>query len=202
VSLLRIPYGDLYPLIIMFCIVGVYEVNHSIIDRLDHADHGRARYALRKFEFDRRRWCLAWSLRDLGAEPAPIADQSNGNYLIFSATDLARPADRVRGPAGAIGARFVLNKRTGAPSWPRRKPRRKSLAAHEAAHFCTAVSAPQGWDRTVEVEFFGEPSISGRYRPCRPARCAGIAARTICIFLKNSDGLAETRPRLVHWLET
>ena len=32
VSVLRIPYGYLYPLIIMFCIVGVYEVNHSIVD--------------------------------------------------------------------------------------------------------------------------------------------------------------------------
>ena len=32
VSVLRIPYAYLYPLIIMFCIIGVYEVNHSIVD--------------------------------------------------------------------------------------------------------------------------------------------------------------------------
>ena len=32
VNVLRIPYAYLYPLIIMFCIIGVYEVNHSIID--------------------------------------------------------------------------------------------------------------------------------------------------------------------------
>ena len=32
VNLLRIPYAYLYPLIIMFCIIGVYEVNHSIVD--------------------------------------------------------------------------------------------------------------------------------------------------------------------------
>jgi Uncharacterized protein conserved in bacteria len=32
VNVLRIPYAYLYPLVIMFCIVGVYEVNHSIVD--------------------------------------------------------------------------------------------------------------------------------------------------------------------------
>ena len=32
VTVLRIPYAYLYPLIIMFCIVGVYEVSHSIVD--------------------------------------------------------------------------------------------------------------------------------------------------------------------------
>jgi hypothetical protein len=30
----------------------------------------------------------------------------------------------------------------------------------QSAHFCTAASWPQGWIGTVEVEFFGEPSIS------------------------------------------
>jgi hypothetical protein len=29
----------------------------------------------------------------------------------------------------------------------------------QAAHFCTAASAPQGMIGTVEVEFFGEPSM-------------------------------------------
>src|ERR1700687_4384412 len=32
VTVLRIPYAYLYPLIIMFCIVGVYEVSHSVVD--------------------------------------------------------------------------------------------------------------------------------------------------------------------------
>src|SRR6186997_3286268 len=32
VSVLRIPYAYLYPMIIMFCIIGVYEVNNSIVD--------------------------------------------------------------------------------------------------------------------------------------------------------------------------
>src|SRR5581483_4213607 len=32
VTVLRIPYAYLYPMIIMFCIIGVYEVNNSIVD--------------------------------------------------------------------------------------------------------------------------------------------------------------------------
>ncbi|HYX66152.1 MAG TPA: tripartite tricarboxylate transporter permease, partial [Burkholderiales bacterium] len=32
VNLLRIPYAYLYPLIVMFCVIGVYEVNNSIVD--------------------------------------------------------------------------------------------------------------------------------------------------------------------------
>jgi len=51
VNLLRIPYAYLYPLIIMFCVIGVTK---SPIDRrcVDHADHGRGRLCVKKFSFD------------------------------------------------------------------------------------------------------------------------------------------------------
>src|SRR5882757_6193323 len=52
VSVLRIPYAYLYPLIIMFCIIGVYEVNHSIIDVWIMLVIGVIGYLLRKFDFD------------------------------------------------------------------------------------------------------------------------------------------------------
>src|ERR1700745_1489990 len=32
VTVLRIPYAYLYPLIIMFCVIGVYKANNSIVD--------------------------------------------------------------------------------------------------------------------------------------------------------------------------
>ncbi len=84
VSVLRIPYGYLYPLIIMFCIVGVYEVNHSIVDVWIMLIMGALGYALRKFEFDPAPLVL-------GLVIAPIFEQSlrqslimsNGNYFIF-----------------------------------------------------------------------------------------------------------------------
>jgi putative tricarboxylic transport membrane protein len=52
VNVLRIPYAYLYPLIIMFCIIGVYEVNHSIIDVWIMLVMGVIGYLLRKFDFD------------------------------------------------------------------------------------------------------------------------------------------------------
>jgi len=52
VNVLRIPYAYLYPLIIMFCIIGVYEVNHSIIDVWIMLVMGIVGYLLRKFDFD------------------------------------------------------------------------------------------------------------------------------------------------------
>jgi putative tricarboxylic transport membrane protein len=84
VSVLRIPYSYLYPLIIMFCIIGVYEVNNSIVDVWIMLIMGVLGYVLRKFEFDPAPLVL-------GLVIAPIMEQSlrqslimsNGNYLIF-----------------------------------------------------------------------------------------------------------------------
>jgi putative tricarboxylic transport membrane protein len=84
VTVLRIPYAYLYPLIIMFCIVGVYEVNHSTVDVWIMLIMGALGYALRKFDFDPAPLVL-------GLVIAPIFEQSlrqslimsNGNYFIF-----------------------------------------------------------------------------------------------------------------------
>jgi len=84
VTVLRIPYGYLYPLIIMFCIIGVYEVSHSIVDVWIMLIMGVLGYALRKFSFDPAPLVL-------GLVIAPIFEQSlrqslimsNGNYFIF-----------------------------------------------------------------------------------------------------------------------
>ncbi|MDP2294177.1 MAG: tripartite tricarboxylate transporter permease [Pseudolabrys sp.] len=84
VTVLRIPYAYLYPLIIMFCIVGVYEVNNSIVDVWIMLIMGVLGYGLRKFNFDPAPLVL-------GLVIAPLFEQSlrqslvmsNGNYLIF-----------------------------------------------------------------------------------------------------------------------
>jgi len=84
VWVLRIPYAYLYPLIIMFCIIGVYEVNNSIVDVWIMLIMGVLGYILRKFEFDPAPLVL-------GLVIAPILEQSlrqslimsNGNYFIF-----------------------------------------------------------------------------------------------------------------------
>jgi putative tricarboxylic transport membrane protein len=81
---LRIPYAYLYPLIIMFCIIGVYEVNHSIVDVWIMLIMGVVGYLLRKFDFDPAPLVL-------GLVIAPIFElslrqsliMSNGNWLVF-----------------------------------------------------------------------------------------------------------------------
>ena len=88
VHLLRIPYAYLYPLIIMFCIIGVYEVNHSIVDVWIMLIMGVVGYLLKKFSFDTAPLVL-------GLVIAPIFEMSlrqslimsDGNWTIF----LTRP---------------------------------------------------------------------------------------------------------------
>ena len=107
VTVLRIPYAYLYPLIIMFCIIGVYEVNNSIVDVWIMLIMGVLGYALRKFDFDPAPLVL-------GLVISPILEQSlrqslimsNGNYLIF----FSRPISlglmaRQHRPARALGLR-------------------------------------------------------------------------------------------------
>ena len=84
VTVLRIPYAYLYPLIIMFCIIGVYTVNNSVVDVWIMLIMGMLGYALRKFDFDPAPLVL-------GLVISPILEQSlrqslimsNGNYFIF-----------------------------------------------------------------------------------------------------------------------
>ena len=90
VSVLRIPYTYLYPLIIMFCVIGVYEVSHSIVDVWIMLIMGMLGYGLRKFGFDPAPLVL-------GLVIAPTFEQSlrqslimsNGNYLIFFQRSIA-----------------------------------------------------------------------------------------------------------------
>jgi putative tricarboxylic transport membrane protein len=84
VNVLRIPYAYLYPLVIMFCIIGVYEVSHSIVDVWIMLIMGIIGYVLRKFGFDPAPLVL-------GLVIAPTLEMSlrqslimsNGNWAIF-----------------------------------------------------------------------------------------------------------------------
>jgi putative tricarboxylic transport membrane protein len=84
VRVLQIPYAYLYPLIIMFCIVGVYLVNNSIVDVWIMLIMGGVGYLLRKLDFDPAPLVL-------GLVIAPILElslrqsliMSNGNWAIF-----------------------------------------------------------------------------------------------------------------------
>ena len=77
VNMLRIPYSLLYPMIIMFCVIGVYEVNHSIVDVWIMLIMGCVGYGLKKFGFDPAPLVL-------GLVIAPIFEMSLRQSLIMS----------------------------------------------------------------------------------------------------------------------
>ena len=52
VNLLRIPYAYLYPMILVFCVLGVYAVNRSAVDVWIMIAMGGLGYLLRKFDFE------------------------------------------------------------------------------------------------------------------------------------------------------
>ena len=77
VNLLRIPYAYLYPMIIMFCVIGVYEVNNSIVDVWIMLVMAVVGYGLKKFGLDPAPLVL-------GLVIAPIFEMSLRQSLIMS----------------------------------------------------------------------------------------------------------------------
>ena len=67
----------LYPLIIMFCVIGVYEVNNSVVDVWIMLIMGIIGYGLKKFRFDPAPLVL-------GLVIAPIFEMSLRQSLIMS----------------------------------------------------------------------------------------------------------------------
>ena len=90
VNVLRIPYAYLYPLIIMFCIVGVYEVNHSIVDVWIMLVMGIVGYLLRKFDFDPAPLVLGLVIApQLEMSLRQSLIMSNGSWSIFYGRPIA-----------------------------------------------------------------------------------------------------------------
>jgi len=84
VNVLRIPYAYLYPLVIMFCIIGVYTVNNSIVDVWIMLIMGLLGYGLRKFGLDAAPLVLGLVISptfEMSLRQSLI--MSNGNWLIF-----------------------------------------------------------------------------------------------------------------------
>jgi putative tricarboxylic transport membrane protein len=90
VNVLRIPYAYLYPLVIMFCIIGVYEVNNSIVDVWIMLIMGVVGYGLRKFGLDPAPLVLGLVISptlEMSLRQSLI--MSNGNWTIFFARPIA-----------------------------------------------------------------------------------------------------------------
>jgi putative tricarboxylic transport membrane protein len=120
VNVLRVPYSLLYPSIIMFCVVGVYAVNGSVVDVWIAIVMGALGYGLRKLGFETAPIVL-------GAILAPMLElalrqslaMSDGQYAVF----VSRP---ISGTLLAFGMALVLlnlvSWMTRARDWRRRIP--------------------------------------------------------------------------------
>ena len=112
VTVLKIPYAYLYPLIIMFCVIGVYEVNNSVVDVWIMLIMGVLGYWLRKFNFDPAPLVL-------GLVIAPILEQSlrqslimsNGDYLIFFQRPISLTLLAVAGGLLVLAAMTLVRQR-------------------------------------------------------------------------------------------
>jgi len=123
VRVLQIPYAYLYPLIIMFCIIGVYEVNHSIVDVWIMLIMGVLGYILRKFDFDPAPLVLGLVIAptlELSLRQSLV--MSSGNWTIFFTRPIAATLFAI------CGVLLVL----AALSWLSRKDWREKLAEAEA----------------------------------------------------------------------
>ena len=84
VNVLRVPYPLLYPAILIFCVLGVYAVNGSVVDIGIMTVMGALGYLLRKFDFETAPVVLGLIL-------APMMEMSfrqslsmsSGSYAIF-----------------------------------------------------------------------------------------------------------------------
>jgi putative tricarboxylic transport membrane protein len=125
VNLLRIPYAYLYPLIIMFCVIGVYEVNHSIVDVWIMLIMGVVGYGLKKFGLDPAPLVLGLvisPLFEMSLRQSLI--MSNGNWTIFFQRPIAGVLLAVCAGLLALAALSHIR---------RRKDWRSKLAEAEAA---------------------------------------------------------------------
>ncbi len=90
INVLRVPYPLLYPAILMFCVLGVYAVNGSVVDVGIMTAMGGLGYLLRKFDFETAPVVLGLVL-------APMMEMSfrqslsmsSGSYSIFVTRPIA-----------------------------------------------------------------------------------------------------------------
>ena len=61
VKVLKVPYSLLYPLILLFCLIGAYSLNNSVGDVVVMLVFGIVGYLMRKFRYDGAPWSSLWS---------------------------------------------------------------------------------------------------------------------------------------------
>jgi putative tricarboxylic transport membrane protein len=100
VQVLRIPYRILFPIILLFCLIGAYSLNNSVFDVLLMLIFGVIGYLFRKFEYEGAPLILAFVLGPLfEMNLLQSLTLSHGSFLIF----FSRPISAV-----TIGFAIIL----------------------------------------------------------------------------------------------
>ena len=90
VQLLRVPYGILFPLILVFCVIGVYSESGNPFDIVVLLGFGGLGYVMRKFDFEPAPMVLAFVLGRMAEESFRQALlMSRGNLEILLVRPLA-----------------------------------------------------------------------------------------------------------------
>jgi putative tricarboxylic transport membrane protein len=65
VKILKVPYKILFPLIILFCLIGSYSVNFRMVDMVVMLGFGGIGYLMKKYQYDGGPFILAFILGPL-----------------------------------------------------------------------------------------------------------------------------------------
>jgi len=101
VQVLKIPYKILFPLILLFCLIGVYSVNNAVFDIYIMLIFGIMGYLMKKFEYEGAPMVLAFVL-------GPMMEDNLRKSLIMSQGDLTIFFTRPLAAAPLIVALFLL----------------------------------------------------------------------------------------------
>ena len=119
VKVLEIPQWILFPLILVFCIIGAYSVNFSILDLNLMLGFGGIGYLMRKFEYEPAPLCLAFVLGPLlESSLRQSLSISQGSFTIF----MIRPIS-----ATCFGIAFLLFASNLIPFFKRRLKKLEGL---------------------------------------------------------------------------
>ena len=90
VKVLKIPYRILFPLILLFCLIGAYSINNSVADVLMMIFFGIVGYLMRKFEYEGAPLILAYVLGPmLEISLRQSLTISSGSFAIFFTRPIA-----------------------------------------------------------------------------------------------------------------
>ena len=84
IKILKVPYSILFPLILFFCLIGVYTVNNSVFDIYLMVMFGFVGYLMRKFDFEPAPLAMAYVLSPiLESSFRQSLSLSGGSFTVF-----------------------------------------------------------------------------------------------------------------------